>query len=156
MVLRWKRGLVSPPPSSPAVAAAMRGNRSADTLPEVLLAAALRQSGLRSYRKHCRELPGKPDLVFRGARVVVFVHGCFWHSCPKCKIALPRRNTDYWQEKLRRNRVRDLRTEQELTANGWRVVHVWECEVHSSVGACVARVNRSIARARLASKSTRR
>lgn len=70
----------------------------------------------------------RPDLVFRGARVAVEVMGCLWHRCPKCSIADPRTNGDYWRAKLDRNVARDRRNAAALEAAGWQLIVVWEHE----------------------------
>ena len=70
-------------------------------------------------------LPGKPDLVFRGERVAVFLDGCFWHKCPQC-FRQPTSNTEYWVPKIEGNVRRDRRVDRELRARGWRVLRVWE------------------------------
>lgn len=101
-----------------------------DTKPEMRVRRALHAVGLR-YRLHARDLPGKPDSVLRSRRVVVFVHGCFWHqhSDPSCKLArMPKSKLEFWRPKLEGNRLRDVRVRQELEARGWSVVEVWECQ----------------------------
>lgn len=83
------------------------------------------------YRLHAKDLPGKPDLVFRSRRKVIFVHGCFWHrhADPACKLArLPKSRLDFWKPKLDRNRERDERTLDALEHQGWESLVVWECE----------------------------
>ena len=132
---RSKRGgrhLVPPPPSSPAATAVMRGNTANDTSPEILLRSALWKSGIRGYRKHLQHLPGRPDVAFPRHRLAVFIHGCFWHRCPKCNILIPRTNTSYWEEKLRRNVERDQRVFGHLEQLGWRTMRLWECEIRES------------------------
>ncbi|MCE9665268.1 DNA mismatch endonuclease Vsr [Halomonas sp. M5N1S17] len=109
--------------------------RSKDTQPELVLRKVLHGLGLR-YRLHGRGLPGKPDLVFPRYRVVVFIHGCFWHRHAGCKIATtPKSNTSFWVEKFEKNVARDLRVAAELESLGWRVFVVWECEVNSTTKA---------------------
>jgi len=105
----------------------MRGNRSAETSPEVALRSELHRRG-RRFRKHHQPIPGlrcRADLVFAGARVAVFVDGCFWHRCPEHGTE-PRTNSDYWEAKLERNVARDRRNDVALKAAGWSVVRVWE------------------------------
>ncbi|MFI9403666.1 very short patch repair endonuclease [Nocardia sp. NPDC052316] len=105
----------------------MRAVRSRDTTPEMAVRRFLHAAGLR-YRLHDRRLPGKPDLVFPGRRIVLFVHGCFWHQHPGCpRSARPASNTEYWTSKLDGNIERDLRRRRELEAEGWRVLTIWEC-----------------------------
>jgi DNA mismatch endonuclease, patch repair protein len=118
-----------PHPSSPAVTAAMKGNRRADTKPEVALRAALHARGLR-FRKDFTVLSrdgtkAKVDIVFTRARVAVFVDGCFWHGCPE-HGRVPSTNSHYWPAKLARNRARDQRVTAALKVDGWTVVRVWE------------------------------
>jgi DNA mismatch endonuclease, patch repair protein len=105
----------------------MAGIRGVNTAPEINLRHALHAAGFR-YRIHAKELPGRPDLVFPRFRVVVFVHGCFWHRHAGCKWATtPSTNTAFWEEKLNRNMARDARDIGRLQKLGWRVAVVWEC-----------------------------
>jgi DNA mismatch endonuclease (patch repair protein) len=90
------------------------------------------------------ELRVRPDVVFTGARVAVFVDGCFWHRCP-IHGSDPKANSDYWAPKLRRNVVRDRRVDQALEAAGWRVVRVWE---HEAVDGAAARIASTVSAAR--------
>lgn len=117
----------------------MASIRSVDTRPEWILRRLVHGMGYR-YRLHCRDLPGRPDLVFRSRRAVVFVHGCFWHRHEGCPLArLPKTRVDFWKEKLDGNRERDSRKIAELKALGWRVFVVWECEL-KNLGALAERV----------------
>jgi DNA mismatch endonuclease (patch repair protein) len=104
--------------------------RSRDTSPELAVRKYLHRSGLR-FRLHGAKLPGKPDLVFPGRRALVFVHGCFWHGCPRCVDGTRRvkSNTAYWSAKVEGNRARDERNVAALVRLGWLVFTVWECEV---------------------------
>jgi DNA mismatch endonuclease, patch repair protein len=106
----------------------MRRIRSKDTSPELRVRRHLHLAGLR-YVLHKRGLPGQPDLVFPSRRV--FVHGCFWHGCPRCidGTRAVKSNTAYWQNKVRRNKERDIQNFAALTDKGWRVISIWECEV---------------------------
>jgi DNA mismatch endonuclease (patch repair protein) len=103
--------------------------RSGNTKPELIVRSLLHRSGFRfSLRR--RELPGTPDIVLRKYRTVVFVHGCYWHRHAGCKQAsTPKTRREFWEEKFRRNVARDARCQAELSALGWRVLVVWECEV---------------------------
>jgi DNA mismatch endonuclease (patch repair protein) len=100
--------------------------RGKDTKPELLLRRGLHALGLR-YRLHCKDLPGRPDIVFPRYRVAVLVHGCFWHGhdCPLFKLPATRR--EFWQAKIEGNRARDGRDLAALAAAGWSVLVVWEC-----------------------------
>lgn len=108
----------------------MRGVKPKNTKPELLVRRALHGLGYR-FRLHGVGLFGKPDIVFKARRKVIFVHGCFWHqhSSPDCKdFRRPTSNVAYWNEKLDRNVERDRRVEHDLIASGWEVLSVWECE----------------------------
>lgn len=85
------------------------------------------------YRVHCRTLPGTPDLVFKGRRKVIFVHGCFWHGHGCSKGRAPKSRLEYWNAKLTLNRERDLRSEQELAKQGWEVLTIWQCQTKDAL-----------------------
>jgi DNA mismatch endonuclease (patch repair protein) len=106
--------------------------RSRNTSPELMVRRYLYRQGLR-FRVHARNLPGKPDLVFPGRRVLVFVHGCFWHGCPHCVDGTRRvkSNVSYWSAKIEGNRARDDRHAAALTQAGWSVFVIWECEARN-------------------------
>ncbi len=115
--------------------------RQRDTKPELMLRRALWAAGCR-YRKQAK-LPGRPDIAFPGARVAVFVDGCYWHGCPR-HYSSPATNRPFWVEKLRGNTERDGRKDRELEALGWRVLRIWECEVKGDLEAVVARVRAAL------------
>lgn len=103
--------------------------RSSDTAPEIRVRAIIHRLGLR-FRLHCKELPGKPDIVLPRHRKIVFVHGCFWHGHPNCKRAtVPSTNTDFWASKIDANKQRDRRVVHALRRLGWSVLIVWQCEI---------------------------
>ncbi len=103
--------------------------RSKDTAPELTVRRLLSGAGHR-YRLHRKDLPGKPDIVFVSRRKAIFVHGCFWHQHPRCRLAAkPKSNRGYWGPKLRRNRERDARARRELRGIGWESLVLWECEI---------------------------
>lgn len=105
----------------------MSGIRGKNTKPELLVRSHLHRKGLR-YRLHAK-LPGKPDLVFSKHRTVVFVHGCFWHRHQDCKYTTtPKNNAEFWQTKFASNIKRDALAQEELEAQGWRVLVVWGCQ----------------------------
>ncbi|AZO21575.1 DNA mismatch endonuclease Vsr [Mesorhizobium sp. M1E.F.Ca.ET.045.02.1.1] len=103
-----------------------------NTAPELFVRHALHAAGLR-FRLHRRDLPGSPDLVLPKHRMVVLVHGCFWHghNCPRGRR--PRSNVEFWTPKLKRNMERDQVVRTKLEALGWRVVIVWECALEEGV-----------------------
>lgn len=108
--------------------AAIRGK---DTRPEQIVRMIAHRRGCR-FRLHAADLPGKPDLVFRSRRALVFVHGCFWHS-HACRrgLSTARTNAAFWRLKRRRNRERDKRTLAALRRAGWRVLVIWECHTRN-------------------------
>ena|SRR5215831_20956309 len=91
---------------------------------EIGLARLLRSTHIKGWRRH-QPLAGKPDFIFEQKRLAVFVDGCFWHGCPKC-YRMPEDNRAYWSQKVTKNRDRDKRNTQELRADGWRVIRIWE------------------------------
>src|SRR5262245_59927775 len=109
----------------------MASIRSINTTPELFVRRMVHGMGYR-YALHSRYLPGKPDLVFRCRRKVIFVHGCFWHQHPKpsCRDSrMPKSRLDYWLPKLRRTIERDLEHQEALKKAGWKSLIVWECEL---------------------------
>ncbi len=106
--------------------AIMRSVRQRNTGPEMALRQALHALGLR-YRLHAKELPGRPDIVFRPRKACVFVHGCFWHRHGCWKTTTPKSNADFWNDKFRANVARDAKAVETLVAAGWRVATIWEC-----------------------------
>jgi DNA mismatch endonuclease (patch repair protein) len=103
--------------------------RSKDTKPELALRKALFARGFR-YRVNDKHLPGKPDIVLPKYKTVIFLHGCFWHRHEGCKYAYtPKTNTEFWVDKITSNKERDKINMQKLTALGWNVLTVWECEI---------------------------
>lgn len=107
----------------------MASIRGKDTSPEMRVRRYLHGAGLR-FRLHDRKLPGSPDLVLPRRRIVVFVHGCFWHRHPGCRYAAtPATRSDFWLNKFSANIARDERNRIALERSGWRVIIAWECEV---------------------------
>ncbi|MET1410737.1 very short patch repair endonuclease [Roseibium sp. HPY-6] len=104
----------------------MAGIKGKDTKPEMVIRSALHKANFR-YRLHNRRLPGKPDLVFRKWRAVLFVHGCFWHGHDCHLFKMPKTRTGFWKDKIAGNVARDQKAVVELLYDGWRVGIVWEC-----------------------------
>jgi DNA mismatch endonuclease, patch repair protein len=103
--------------------------RRENTEPELRLRSIAHKMGLR-FRLHRRDLPGTPDLFFPRYRIAIFVHGCFWHQHPNCKrAAMPKTRSEFWRDKLGRNRNRDERVQQELRELGWQPEVFWECQL---------------------------
>ena len=100
-----------------------------DTKPEMVVRRYLWGHGFR-YRLNHPRLPGKPDIVMRKYRTCIFVNGCFWHGHESCRYyTIPKTNTDFWVNKVRRNKERDLKVQHELAAMGWHSITIWECEL---------------------------
>jgi len=105
-----------------------------NTAPELAVRRMLHGMGYR-YSLHCRDLPGRPDIVFRLRRKAIEVRGCFWHrhSAPSCRNAvLPVTRREFWSAKLSTNVERDARNEKTLTRLGWDLLVIWECEARES------------------------
>lgn len=118
--------------------------RGKDTGPELILRRGLWAQGLR-YRL-VNKLPGRPDVVFPGAKVAVFVDGCFWHGCPLHAVR-PKANAEFWKNKLDANIARDARVTGELEAMGWTVLRFWEHEINEALSGVVARVAEAVQQA---------
>ena len=102
-----------------------------ETKPEILVRKYLFAQGFR-YRKNVKDLPGKPDVVLPKHKTVVFVNVCFWHGHKNCKkSALPTSNTQFWEEKISKNIVRDSENTQKLLDMGYKVLTIWQCELTS-------------------------
>ena len=109
--------------------AVMRRVKGRNTTPEMKVRKALTKLGAR-YRLHRKDLPGNPDVAMPGRRLALFVHGCFWHGHDCARGArVPKQNRDYWVAKVARNVARDAKNAEALTALGWRVETIWECEL---------------------------
>ncbi|WP_019467390.1 very short patch repair endonuclease [Dyella japonica] len=110
----------------------MSGIRARDTKPEKLIRSHLHAKGLR-FRLCVRDLPGKPDIVLAKWRVVVLVHGCFWHGHVGCRyFRLPKTRAAFWAEKISKNAQRDAVSLASLLELGWRVAVVWECALRDN------------------------
>jgi DNA mismatch endonuclease (patch repair protein) len=105
--------------------AAIKGKGNQST--EIALAALFKARGITGWRRNTK-LFGKPDFVFYGVRLAVFVDGCFWHGCP-VHFKKPVENAEFWSAKIARNRTRDRRVSRELKKRGWSVLRVWEHSV---------------------------
>jgi DNA mismatch endonuclease (patch repair protein) len=109
--------------------AVMRRVKGRDTGPELKVRRALTALGV-GYRLNRKDLPGSPDIAMAGRRLAIFVHGCFWHGhdCARGSRT-PKANREYWLAKVARNKARDAAAEAALTARGWRVETIWECDL---------------------------
>jgi DNA mismatch endonuclease (patch repair protein) len=119
----------------------MRRVRSNDTTPELRARRVLHAAGFR-YQLHRRDLPGTPDLVLPRFRIVVFVHGCFWHWHGCKRSRMPAANRDYWERKISRNRQRDQTNVKSLRKSGWRCRILWECKLERGLKQLVRELQR--------------
>ncbi len=103
--------------------------RGSDTKPELFVRRVLFHLGYR-YRLHAKDLPGRPDIVFRSRHKVIFVHGCFWHGHERCRMGRPpKSNVGFWVAKIDSNRDRDRRVLEKLEQLGYTSLVVWQCEL---------------------------
>ena len=122
----------------------MAGIRSEGTQPEKLVRSSLHRRGFR-FAKSSLGLVGKPDIVLPRWKVLVFVHGCFWHRHSGCRNATtPSTRPEFWQEKFDGNVGRDARNRSDLEAAGWTVLTVWECELKANAEGVVRRLSHEL------------
>lgn len=106
--------------------------RGKNTKPELSVRRLLHRMGYR-YRLHAKDLPGRPDIVFRSRKSVIFVHGCFWHRHEGCRLAYtPKTRKDFWKQKFARNVERDIEVTSALQSMDWKFLILWECETGDS------------------------
>ena len=123
------RASKAPAASNENVRKSMQGNKRANTKPELLVRRMLRDLGYPGYRLQWNKVPGRPDIVFPGRKLAIFVNGCFWHRCPVCNPPGVKTHTEYWEAKFRRNVERDARNQEALKHMGWTVEVIWEHEL---------------------------
>ena len=114
-----------------------RGNRST----ERRMVRLLREHGITGWRRQF-PIKGTPDFCWPKRRVVLFVDGCFWHGCPRCRKT-PRSNIPFWLAKVAANRRHDRRVNTVLRRKGWKVIRVWECRIRDA--RTLTRVRRAVA-----------
>ena len=114
----------------------MAAIRSRDTRLELAVRKAIHAEGFR-YRLHRRDLPGKPDLVFPRYRLVVLIHGCFWHGHICREARRPNTNLAYWTPKIEGNMARDRRVIAAMNENGWETFVVRECTMQEDTTALI-------------------
>ncbi len=101
---------------------------SKDTKPEIIVRKFLFARGFR-FRKNVKNLPGKPDIVLRKYKTIIFINGCFWHGHTCKRAGLPKNNHSFWEEKITKNKTRDIENIRILEEMGWHVMTVWQCEL---------------------------
>jgi DNA mismatch endonuclease, patch repair protein len=123
----------------------MAAIRAKNTKPELAIRRGLHARGLRGWRCHSRDLPGKPDLAFTRWKVAVFIDGAFWHGHPE-HFTFGRSGT-YWDAKIARTQERDRLANGALRAAGWTVVRFWDFEVKEDLDACLGKILDALAQA---------
>lgn len=113
----------------------MQHIRSEGTNPEQKIMKELKKRKIY-FAKYVKSIIGKPDIVFRRKKIVVFIDSDFWHGHPK-RLIMPKSNVDYWENKISRNRRRDKQVNRELKKEGWRVLRFWEYDVRNNLEKCI-------------------
>jgi DNA mismatch endonuclease, patch repair protein len=121
-----------------------KGNRST----EWKLRARLISSGISGWRMHATEVPGKPDIIFPNEKVAIFLDGCFWHGCKKCRT-IPESNHDFWKKKIEGNRKRDRETVRKLGKAGWLVLRFWEHQIKRGPSKCMDAIFKALGKAKV-------
>ncbi len=104
----------------------MAGIKNKNTRPEMLIRQGLHRLGFR-YALHSKDLPGKPDLVFKKYRALIFIQGCFWHAHNCHLFKWPGSREEFWRNKINENTLRDEKQREKLNQQGWRILYIWEC-----------------------------
>lgn len=118
----------------------MQNIRYKDTLPEGKVMKELRRKKIY-FAKHVTSIYGKPDIVFRRKKVVVFIDSCFWHKCPYHYIE-PKSNKSYWVPKIERNKERAKEVNRKLKKEGWQVIRIWEHSIKKDINGCINKIIR--------------
>lgn len=124
----------------------MRLVKTSNTAIEVRVRSLFHKLGYRFAIKNY-DLPGKPDIILPKFETVVFVHGCFWHGHDKCSKGTlrPKRNVEFWHNKIIYNKKRDQTNCSKLKKLGWKVFIIWECEL-SNTAKLIKRIKRYFSR----------
>lgn len=115
---------------------------STGTTPEIVIMRALRRQNIY-FTKNVKSIIGKPDIVFRRKKIVVFIDSDFWHVHPR-RFIMPQSNKRYWKEKIRRNKERDSEVNKELKKTGWKVIRIWEHDVKHNTDKCIKKILKAI------------
>ena len=112
-----------------------KGNKTT----EIKFRLALVRAGKKGWKMNQPDIIGKPDFYFPDKKLVIFIDGCFWHGCPKCGH-IPKTNTEYWREKITRNKKRDKSTTRKLRYRNYKVIRIWEHELKGVINSRVSRI----------------
>ena len=121
-----------------------KGNRST----EWKLRARLISAGISGWRLHASEVPGKPDFIFPNEKIAIFLDGCFWHGCKKCR-SIPESNRDFWKKKIGGNKKRDREADRKLGKAGWLVLRFWEHQIKREPSKCMDAVFKALGKAKV-------
>ena len=113
----------------------MRNIRSSGTTPERLVMRELRKRKIY-FAKHVTKIIGKPDIVFRRKKIIVFLDSDFWHGHPE-RFIMPKTNVEYWSQKIARNKERDIKVTKELENQGWKVIRLWDYDIKNNFEKCM-------------------
>lgn len=127
----------APKPKNESISRVMSANKGKNTSPEIKLRKGLWKKGLRGYRLHWSNVPGRPDIAYTKKKLAIFVNGCFWHRCSRCDLPLPKSNKNFWKTKFKNNKERDKKKNIILNEKGWKTITVWECEINNDLGVVV-------------------
>ena len=116
----------------------MQNIRSEGTKPERIIMSELKKLKIY-FSKHAKEIPGKPDIVFRRKKIAVFIDSDFWHG-HKTRFIMPKTNTDYWENKIANNKKRDRKVNKALKSDGWCVIRLWEYNIKKHTQKCINKI----------------
>ena len=116
-----------------------RGNKTT----EWAIRSRLIKKGIKGWRCHFKDIPGNPDFSFPDLFIAIFLDGCYWHGCPKCK-KIPATHKKFWREKISKNVLRDKRNSRNLKKIGWRVIRFWEHEIKKVPEECLKKIIKAI------------
>lgn len=120
----------------------MQNIRSSDTKAELLVTRELRERKIY-FARNVKSIFGKPDIVFRRKKTVVFIDSDFWHVHP-ARFIMPKSNKRYWKEKIRRNKERDKEVNKKLKGAGWKVIRIWEYDVKRNIDKCIKKIVKAV------------
>lgn len=134
----------APIPDKDLTSKIMSSIKGRNTKPELMVRKELWNKGIRGYRLHWKKVPGTPDISFPGKKIAIFIHGCFWHRCRTCNPTNPKSHNEFWKNKFQKNIERDRRKIELLTADNWRTLVIWECEIKNNLIKCTNEVRKLI------------
>jgi DNA mismatch endonuclease (patch repair protein) len=117
-----------------SIMAASKSSGTSST--ERRMRARLASAGIVGWRLNPRDIHGNPDLAFDRERVAVFLDGCFWHGCKKCR-SIPKTHRGFWSRKILANKSRDRAVNRSLRRQGWTVIRLWEHQLRLDLSGCI-------------------